>query len=80
VDDTIDQEAYYRFPGTTMTVCLLTLRNGYQVIGESACPEENFDDERGRSLARKRARNKIFELEGYLRRTELMQENNHEHN
>ena len=27
---------YYVFPGTTLTVCLITLRNGFSVTGESA--------------------------------------------
>lgn len=36
-------EAYYVFPGTTLTVCALTLRNGFQVVGESAAASpENF--------------------------------------
>ena len=30
IDDTIKSEAYYVFPGTTLTVCALTLQNGFQ--------------------------------------------------
>lgn len=72
IDDTIKSEAYYVFPGTTMTVCALTLRNGFQVIGESAAASpENFNEEIGRKIARDNARNKIWALEGYLLRSKL---------
>lgn len=72
IDDTIKSEAYYVFPGTTMTVCALTLKNGFQVIGESAAASpENFNEEIGRKIARDNARNKIWALEGYLLRSKL---------
>lgn len=67
IDAAITAEAYHVFPGTTLTVCALTLRNGYQVTGESAAVSlENFDEEIGRKIARENARNKIWQLEGYL--------------
>ena len=66
IDAQIAGEAYYVFPGTTLTVCALTLRNGYQVIGESASASpSNFDEELGRKIARGKARDKIWSLEGY---------------
>jgi hypothetical protein len=72
IDAQIAGEAYHVFPGTTMTVCALTLRNGYLVIGESAAASpENFDEEIGRKIARDNARNKIWALEGYLLRSNL---------
>ncbi len=72
IDDTIVSEQYHVFPGTTMTVCALSLRNGYVVIGESAAASpENFDKEIGRRIARDNARNKIWALEGYLLRSKL---------
>lgn len=72
IDDTIKSEAYHVFPGTTLTVCALTLRNGFQVIGESAAASpENFNEEIGRKIARDNARNKIWALEGYLLRSKL---------
>ena len=72
VDASIATEAYHVFPGTTMTVCCLTLVNGYQVMGESACASpENFDAEIGRKIARENARNKIWALEGYRLRSQL---------
>ena len=69
---TIVSEQYHVFPGTTMTVCALTLRNGYIVTGESAAASpENFDEAIGREIARGNARNKIWALEGYLLREKL---------
>ena len=65
-------EAYYVFPGTTLTVVCLTLLNGFTVVGESACASpENFNAEIGRKLAREHARNKIWQLEGYRLRSAL---------
>lgn len=72
IDDAIVGEAYYVFPGTTLTICALTLRNGYLVTGESAAASPaNFDAELGQKIARDNARNKIWALEGYLLRTRL---------
>lgn len=69
IDDTIVGEAYHVFPGTTLTVCALTLKNGFQVVGESAAASPaNFDEAIGRKIARDNARNKIWALEGYVLR------------
>ena len=72
IDAAIVSEQYHVFPGTTMTVCALTLRNGYIVTGESAAASpDNFDEAVGRKIARENARNKIWALEGYLLREKL---------
>ncbi|HWU63584.1 MAG TPA: Gp49 family protein [Ensifer sp.] len=72
IDETIGHEQYYVFPGTTLTVCALTLGNGYIVTGESAAASpENFNAEIGRKISRENARNKIWALEGYLLRDRL---------
>jgi hypothetical protein len=72
IDETIVHEQYHVFPGTTMTVCALTLKNGYIVSGESAAASpENFDEAIGRKIARENARNKIWAFEGYLLRERL---------
>lgn len=69
IDAAIKSEQYYVFPGTTMTICALSLHNGYIVTGESAAASpENFNQEIGRKIARDNARNKIWALEGYLLR------------
>ncbi|MFQ2373355.1 Gp49 family protein [Aeromonas caviae] len=50
-----------------LTFCVLVLKNGFTVTGESACASpENFDPEVGRKAARQNAVNKIWALEGYL--------------
>lgn len=55
-----------------LTFCVLVLRNGFTVTGESACASpENFDAELGRKIARKHAKEKIWTLEGYLLRESL---------
>lgn len=73
VDAAIVRAQYYVFPGTTLTVCCLHLANGFTVTGESACASpENFDEEIGREIAFKQARDKIWALEGYALRTALM--------
>jgi hypothetical protein len=72
IDHAIAGEDYYVFPGTTLTVCALTLRNGFIVIGEGASASvENFDAELGRKVARSHARDKIWALEGYRLRQSL---------
>ena len=72
IDETIVSEQYHVFMGTTLTVCALTLRNGYIVTGESAAVSpKNFDQAIGRKIARENARNKIWGLEGYLLRERL---------
>ena len=53
----------------TLTFCVLTLRNGYTVTGESNCVDpDSFDMDLGRSLARKKAIAKIWPLLGYALR------------
>jgi len=72
IDAQIHAAQYAVFPGTTMTVCCLTLKNGYNVIGESACASaENFDADLGRRIAFNNARNKIWPLAGYALREQL---------
>lgn len=67
IDDVISDEYYHVVPNTTMTLCVLTIRNGFKVTGESAAVSmENFDEEIGRKIAKENARNKIWALEGYL--------------
>lgn len=74
LESVIVSEQYHVFAGTTFTACLLTLKNGYTVLGESACASpENFNAEIGRKIARENAKNKIWALEGYLLREKLSQ-------
>jgi len=50
-----------------LTICVLVLKNGFSVTGDSACASpENFDAELGARIARGHAKDKIWALEGYL--------------
>ncbi|HCD4414278.1 TPA: Gp49 family protein [Salmonella enterica subsp. enterica serovar Oslo] len=58
-----------------LTFCVLVLKNGFTVTGESACASpENFDAEIGRKVARKKALEKIWPLEGYLLKQKLSEQ------
>ena len=75
IDATVKAEDYYVFPGTQLTVCCLTLLNGTNVTGESACVSPaNFDAEVGRRIARENAKQKIWALEGYLLKESLFRD------
>ena len=71
----VDTDAGERHPGYPfhlLTFCVLVLRNGFTVTGESACASpENFDAEIGRKIARQNAVQKIWPLMGYELRTRL---------
>lgn len=76
IDDTISGEDYHVFEDSQLTVCCLTLNNGFTVTGESACASpENFDAEIGRKIAFGNARDKIWALEGYLLKEKLFENN-----
>ena len=62
----------YETPLKLLTFCVLVLRNGYHVTGESACVSpENFDAELGRKIARQNAIDKVWPLMGYELRSKL---------
>lgn len=72
INAVIAKEDFHVFEGSQLTVCCLTLQNGFTVTGESACVSpENFDAEIGRTIARNNARDKIWALEGYLLKSKL---------
>ena len=55
-----------------LTICVLVLRNGFTVTGESACVSaENFDADVGHRVAREKAKDKIWAFEGYRLRSQL---------
>lgn len=55
-----------------LTFCVLVLRNGFTVTGESACASpENFDAEIGKKIARQNAINKVWPLMGYALKQKL---------
>ena len=67
-------EEYIRV-GKKTTICCLTLKNGFEVIGTSACVHPaNFDARIGNTLAYENAFNKLWELEGYFLQKSLTAE------
>ena len=66
INDAIVQEVYQRIQATTVTVCVLTLKNGFTVTGHSACVSpENFDDALGEQIAREHAIDQCWRLFGF---------------
>lgn len=58
---------YMVLPDSTVTLCNITMKNGFSVRGESACVDpRNFNIEIGKGLAHKDAFSKLWPLEGYL--------------
>ena len=61
-------------PLMLLTFCVLVLKNGFTVTGESACASpENFDAEIGRKIAFENAKQKIWPLMGYELKQRLHQ-------
>lgn len=59
-------------PLELLTFCVLVLKNGFTVTGESACASpENFNAEIGRKIARQNAEQKIWPLMGYALKQQL---------
>lgn len=75
VDAAIVSESFTVLPSGKVMVCELTLRNGFTVRGEAATvSKENFNVAIGERISRENAREKVWELEGYL-----LQQRIHQH-
>ena len=71
-DETDDQSLATCDALRLLTFCVLVLRNGFTVTGESAyASPENFDAEIGRTIARQNAVQKIWPLMGYALKDKL---------
>lgn len=72
VDDAIRKAEYYVFPDSLLTICCLTLKNGFNITGTSACASpDNFNKELGEKIAYDKARDQIWAFEGYLLKEKL---------
>ena len=59
--------------GEKTTICCLTLKNGFEVVGFSACVDkDNYDKDIGEDNAYDTAFEKLWELEGYKLQYDLM--------
>ena len=73
IEDTIKKCEFHKLTDV-LTVCVLTLQNGFTVTGEAACASpENYDKEIGDKIARENAADKIWLLEGYLLKQRLFE-------
>lgn len=63
-------------PMHLMTLCFLTMRNGFVVVGKSApASPENFDADKGRTFAREDAIRQLWPLMGFALRQQLQLSN-----
>lgn len=66
-------------PGQSLsliTFCVLMLRNGYTVAGHSACASpENYNEQKGRDVAREHAFEQVWPLMGYQLKSKLADKN-----
>lgn len=72
LESLVERIYYHRVPDTTVTICAITLKNGFTVAGDSACIDpENFDHNIGEQVAYNNAFEKIWQLEGYRIKSQL---------
>jgi Phage protein (N4 Gp49/phage Sf6 gene 66) family len=72
IEEAIQGETYTVLPSGRATICEMTLKNGYVVIGQSLCvSRENFNAELGQKISREDAKQKIWPLLGYALRDAL---------
>jgi len=58
-----------------LTMCVLTMENGFYVVGESApASRDNYDPELGRKFSYENAIRQLWKLEGYALRDRLFAE------
>lgn len=71
VESVIREESYTKL-GSKTTVCLMILRNGFEITGTSACVDPStFNEEIGNKVARENCIQLIWQLEGYLLQEKL---------
>jgi hypothetical protein len=73
IDAAIVDTKFHRLPDSQITVCVLTLVNGTKLLGYNygSVSAENHDWGIGAVEAKKMAREKVWELEGYLLRQKM---------
>lgn len=72
LEGNIKKVDYYLHPESQLTICVITLLNGFTVTGESACADPAmFKQDVGERLALAAAKNKIWPLMGYALKQEL---------
>ncbi len=77
IDSVIDN-VRYDLPesDSTLTICIMTLKNGTEIVGKSACCSVDIYDEFiGKQIARADAVRQIWPLEGYLLKERMLYQN-----
>lgn len=75
LDAVINRTTFTTLPSGKVMVCEITLINGFTVRGEaSTVSKANFNEEIGKEISYKNAREKIWQLEGYLLQDKLYKE------
>jgi len=68
----IAHEGYHHFPNTGVTVCCLSVKNGYSVTESVVCANRAaFDETTGNRRSRRKALETLMGLEYYLLRQRL---------
>lgn len=66
VENNIASTEYLLLPNGRTTLCMLTLKNGFTVTGESSCVSiANYNEATGQKIARENAVDKVWPLMGY---------------
>ena len=77
LESKIKDVQYHVVEGTTVTVCTITVENGFTAVGHSACvSKENFDQHLGETYAYENALEKLWEVYGFWLRQKLFEEAN----
>lgn len=74
-------EAVYFLSGTArrdlklLTLCIVTLNNGFTIVGKSACADPaNYDAGVGRAMALRDAKNQIYPYLGFLVKQDMYED------
>lgn len=74
IDANVKAVNYYRHE--TLTIAIITMANGFNVIGESACIDPaNYRQDIGETIAYKSAYEKLWSLEAYAMASRLLDSN-----
>lgn len=75
VGDALEEQGQPTHPSHgLLTICVIVLKNGFVVTGESACASpENYQQDIGERIAFEDAKKKIWGLMGYALKEQLMQ-------
>jgi len=65
IEAVIMKEEYVKL-GEKTTACILTLQNGFEIVATSSCVDPTtYNEEVGKGISKRRAMDKVWELEGY---------------